>query len=235
MQPGGNQNAVATKEQILLAVNKAFYNALQAHAVLTVAQQTVNERQTVTNQVEALFKSKLKSELDSVLQASIWRKPNFCCWTRKTTRTPPSLRCLWSSVSKPAGVSAGRGSEPVDSPPGNVNDLISSLCRAAGNTFATVPVSVCQEISNRRTRLTLSQRPRPGGGRRHACRKWPLWLRYLMLEQHLRRGRRKCRDPLFNGFLYTARAREANLRAQVTQERLLDMRNSISRDVRTSC
>src|SRR5579864_5015865 len=59
-----NQNAIATKEQILLAVDKAFYNALQAHAVLTVAQQTVNERQTVANQVEALFKSKLKSELD---------------------------------------------------------------------------------------------------------------------------------------------------------------------------
>ena len=40
--------------------------------------------------------------------------------------------------------------------------------------------------------------------------------------------------PLFNGFLYTARAREANLRAQATQERLLDLRNLISRDVRTS-
>jgi outer membrane protein len=40
--------------------------------------------------------------------------------------------------------------------------------------------------------------------------------------------------PLFNGFLYTAKAREANLRAQATQERLLDMRNLIARDVRTS-
>jgi outer membrane protein len=40
--------------------------------------------------------------------------------------------------------------------------------------------------------------------------------------------------PLFNGFLYTARAREARLRAQAAQERLLDLRNRISRDVRTS-
>lgn len=40
--------------------------------------------------------------------------------------------------------------------------------------------------------------------------------------------------PIFNGFLYTARAREANLRAQATQERLRDMRNLISRDVCTS-
>jgi outer membrane protein len=40
--------------------------------------------------------------------------------------------------------------------------------------------------------------------------------------------------PLFNGFLYTARSREASLRAQAAQERLLDLRNRISRDVRTS-
>jgi outer membrane protein len=40
--------------------------------------------------------------------------------------------------------------------------------------------------------------------------------------------------PVFNGFLYTARAREANLRAQAANERLRDLRDTISRDVRTS-
>jgi outer membrane protein len=40
--------------------------------------------------------------------------------------------------------------------------------------------------------------------------------------------------PIFNGFLYSARAREANLRAQAADERLRDMRDRISRDVRTS-
>src|ERR1700686_5359873 len=57
-----NQNAVATKEQILLAVDQAFYGALQAQAVMAVAQQTVGARQTVADQVGALFKSKLKSQ-----------------------------------------------------------------------------------------------------------------------------------------------------------------------------
>ncbi len=59
-----NENAIATKEQILLAVNQAFFNALQAQAVLTVAQQTVKARQTVADQVGTLYKNKLKSELD---------------------------------------------------------------------------------------------------------------------------------------------------------------------------
>jgi outer membrane protein len=40
--------------------------------------------------------------------------------------------------------------------------------------------------------------------------------------------------PIFNGFLYTARGREAELRAQAANERVRDMRDRISRDVRTS-
>ena len=40
--------------------------------------------------------------------------------------------------------------------------------------------------------------------------------------------------PLFNGFLYSARSREALLKEQAAQGRRLDLRNRISRDVRTS-
>ena len=40
--------------------------------------------------------------------------------------------------------------------------------------------------------------------------------------------------PVFNGFLYSARSHEADLRAQATRQRLMDLRNRISRDVRTS-
>src|ERR1700733_13203327 len=59
-----NQNQIATKEQILLAVDQAFYSSLQSQAVLTVAQETVKARQTVSDQVNSLFQSKLKSGLD---------------------------------------------------------------------------------------------------------------------------------------------------------------------------
>jgi outer membrane protein len=40
--------------------------------------------------------------------------------------------------------------------------------------------------------------------------------------------------PIFNGFLFSARSREAALRAQAAQERLRDIRARIARDVRTS-
>ena len=58
------QSAAATREDILLAVDQAFYNALQTHAVLRVAEQTVASRQLLSDQVSALTNSKLKSDLD---------------------------------------------------------------------------------------------------------------------------------------------------------------------------
>jgi outer membrane protein len=40
--------------------------------------------------------------------------------------------------------------------------------------------------------------------------------------------------PIFNGSLFSSRSRETDLRAQATRQRLMDLRNRISRDVRTS-
>ncbi len=40
--------------------------------------------------------------------------------------------------------------------------------------------------------------------------------------------------PVFNGYLFTARAKEADLRAQAAREQLRDLQNTVARDVRTS-
>jgi outer membrane protein len=58
------QNALATREDIVLATDLAFYSALEAQATLQVANSTVSERQSVNDQVSALTASKLKSTLD---------------------------------------------------------------------------------------------------------------------------------------------------------------------------
>jgi outer membrane protein len=59
-----NANALATTEDIVLATDQAFYSALQAQALLKVAQQTVTTRQQVESQVNELAKNKLRSTLD---------------------------------------------------------------------------------------------------------------------------------------------------------------------------
>ena len=59
-----SQQAEATRDDIVLAVDIAFYNALEAQATLQVAKSTVKARQDVGDQVNALTSSKLKSTLD---------------------------------------------------------------------------------------------------------------------------------------------------------------------------
>ena len=59
-----NANSLATTEDIVLATDQAFYNALQAQALLKVAEQTVTTRQSVQHQVDVLTQNKLKSNLD---------------------------------------------------------------------------------------------------------------------------------------------------------------------------
>ncbi|HEX4646981.1 MAG TPA: TolC family protein, partial [Verrucomicrobiae bacterium] len=58
------ESALATRAQILLAVNSAYFDALQAQSVLDVAKQTVATRQLTFDQINELAKNKLKSGLD---------------------------------------------------------------------------------------------------------------------------------------------------------------------------
>ena len=56
-----HQNVQATRYDILLSVNQAFFEAQRAEAVQRVAQQTVSERQVVTDQVSAFVENQLKT------------------------------------------------------------------------------------------------------------------------------------------------------------------------------
>jgi len=58
------QRSEATREDIVLAADIAFYNALEARATLQVAESTVNARQAVSDQIDALTANNLKSTLD---------------------------------------------------------------------------------------------------------------------------------------------------------------------------
>ena len=231
-----NENSIATKEQVLLAVDKAFYNALQSRAVLTVAQQTVKDRQIVADQVGALFKSKLKSELDfsfanvNLAQANLLlldaqNNEDAAFATLSMVLGFPTLH-NWQLVEE---------TSPLAPPPGSVDDLISQA-------FSLRPeiLSLQYQYQSARKFQTAERDllfpsiralgavgDTPVGNTAVAPNPGALSNTYGAVGANVE-------IPLFNGFLYTARAREANLRAQATEARLADMRNLISRDVRTS-
>ena len=224
-----NQNAVATKEQVLLAVDQAFYSALQAHAVLTVAQQTVSARQTVSDQVEALFKSKLRSQLDFSFASVNLAQAKLLLLDAENNQDA-ALAALSAVLGYPGvhNFQLIEDTTPVASPPGNVDDLIASA-------FAMRPEILALDFQYRSAEKFQSAE--------HD-------LFYPTIEAVGVMGDTPVRNPvlsnwygavgvnvaipLFNGFLYSARSREAHLKTEATQDRMLDLRNRISRDVRTS-
>lgn len=225
------QNAVATKEQILLAVSQAFYEALQTQAVVTVAEQTVNERQTVANQINELFKNKLKSELDLS-----FANVNLAQAQLLLVDAQNSDNAARANLSMLMGFASLQNYQLVENqtttavqPPANVDDLIATA-------FAMRPeILALQFESQSANKFRIAERDllfpniralgvigdAPFGNSVVAN----TWYGAVGANMEI---------PVFNGFLYSARAHEAQLRAEASNERLRDMRDQIARDVRTS-
>ena len=58
------QTAQATRYDVLLQVNRSYFDVLHAQAVVKVAEQTVSARQLLSDQVTELARNNLKSQLD---------------------------------------------------------------------------------------------------------------------------------------------------------------------------
>jgi outer membrane protein len=231
-----NQNAMATKEQVLLAVDRAFYNALEARALVKVAETTVNERQTVASQVEALFKNKLKSELDfSFASVNLAQAQLLLLDAQNNENSAFATLSMVLGFPGLQDFQLAEETSPLKAPPSSVDDLIAQA-------FAARPEILSLQFQYQSARkFQTAERDllfpsiralgavgdTPVGNPAVAPSPSALNNTYGAVGGNIE-------IPLFNGFLYTARAREANLRAQATEERLRDMRNLISHDVRTS-
>ncbi len=60
----GAQNVQATRYDVLLQVNRAYFDVLHAQALIRTAQETIKTRQTVLDQVTQLAQNQLRSQLD---------------------------------------------------------------------------------------------------------------------------------------------------------------------------
>lgn len=224
-----NQNAIATKEQILLAVDQAFYSALQSQAVLTVARQTVDARQTVSDQVGALFNSKLRSQLDlSFANVNLAQAKLLLLDAENNENAALAALSSVLGYSNLQNFRLIEDTTPIALPPGNVDDLIASAFTMRPEILALdFQSQSAQKFQSAEHDLFYPTIQAVGVIGDTPVRNPVLsnWYGAVGVNVGI---------PLFNGFLYNARSREAQLRTQATQNRLLDLRNRISRDVRTS-
>lgn len=223
------QSAVATKQDTLLAVDQAFCNALQTHAVLHVAEQTVAARQLLSDQVSALTKSKLRSDLDLSF-ANVNLAQAKLLYLDALNNDKASMAALSAILGYPTleTFELVNETEPLAPPPAEVDPLIAEAFAKRPEILALEFQSESEEKLHRAAHdqmyPTISALGAFGDS---PVRDDVIYGPYAAVGVNVE-------IPIFNGFLFSAKSREADLRTQATRQRRMDLRNRISRDVRTS-
>ena len=224
-----DQNAAATTADITLAVDQAFYNVLETKALVIVAQQTVEARQLFVDKIKALTDAKLKSDLDlSFASVDLARGKLLLLEAQNNYQT--SL----------AGLSAILGF------PDEQNfQLVEESAAIAPPTLDVLPL-IQQALQQRPEILALQdqvQAAQKFGSAEHDLSRPTVNALGVVGEAPVRDNHIpnwygavgvNINIPVFNGFLYNARAKAADLETEVSRQKLSNLRNNIARDVRNS-
>lgn len=221
------QTQLATAADIELAVDQAFYGALRAQSLLNVAEATVSARQTFADRVQALFNSKLKSQLDlsfANVNASQARLLLLDAQNAKAAAFA-NLNALLGFEKQQTYTLTDESAAPAWPLPQKLDDLVASAFTSRPDLAALNDQFQAEEQLRRAERdlmfPTVSALGTVGDTPVRADQLSP-WFGAVGVNVGI---------PLFNGFAYSARAREANYRAQAAQQQVRDLRDRISRDV----
>jgi outer membrane protein len=224
-----NLNAQATAAQIKLAADQAFYNALQANAELKVAEQTVSARQLVSDQITTLFNNKLKSQLDvSFANANVSQAKLLLLDAQNNYQAALSL------LSEILGSSSQPQFDLVD-PETQLNPPPDVVAQLVDQAFSNRPEIAAQDYEYKAAqRFQKAERDLLLPDVRVLGTVGSVPTGAPQLESWYGAVGVNVNIPIFNGFLYPARSREAALRAQASHEQLRDLKDRIANDVRTS-
>ncbi|HMK29633.1 MAG TPA: TolC family protein [Terriglobales bacterium] len=224
-----DQNAIATAQQIGLVVDQTFYQTLQTAALVKVAAQTVAERQTVVDRVQALTTAKLKSDLDlSFAQVDLAQARLLLLEAQNNSNSAQA------SLSAILGFQSLQNFELVEedatfpAPPPDVDSLITEALQKrpdlAALAYGYQASRKFRDAERDLMRPTVSALATLGVVPFDTGH-MPSWWGAAGVNINL---------PVFNGFLFSARAHEAELASQAENQRLVDLRNRVARDVRTA-
>jgi len=231
-------NAQATTEDIVLATDQAFYSALENQALLKVAQQTVDTRQSVERQIDELAKNNLKSNLDLTF-AEVNLSQAKLLQLDAQNNLDSSMAALAAVLGLDHQVTFELSEDDTrpPAPPTDVDGLIRTAFQQRPDLQAFTYEQEAAEKFRRAQRDQLFPtvrtlgvagvtpvRPDCFGG----C--FPnyfvsSWYGAIGVNMGI---------PIFNGFLFSAQASEAKYRAQAAAENTRDLRDRIVRDVRTA-
>lgn len=221
-------NETASREEILLTVDEAFYHALASQAIRSVAQQTVAARQVTADQVRALTEAKLRSELDLsfanvdlqqakllLLNATNDNQESQAALNAVLGEEQPAIYTLVDET--PA--------TPVPAPQDSVPLLHLAFQSRPDLAALNLQADSAKAFSHAErdlSRPTISALGVTGDAPVRADQITTPWYGAVGVNMSI---------PIFNGGLFSARAKEATLRAQAANQNVQRLRQAIARDV----
>ena len=231
-EQASQQGFEATREQVLLDVDNSYFGVLRAQGVVRVAQQTVDARQLLFDQVNTLAQNNLRSQLD-VSFADVNLADAKLLLIRGQNELQEAYAQLTRALGSDTPITAALAEETVPSgPPANAEALVAQaiserpdvaqlrFAREAAYKFAyaerdlyrpSVTVGAVAGVIPVLTQVSAS--PTPDN--------------YAAAVVNVN-------VPVLNGGLFSARSAAAHLRAQQADQTLRDYQERVARDVRVA-
>jgi outer membrane protein len=231
-----NASALATTEDIVLATDQAFYNVLQAQALLKVAQQTVATRQQVESQIDELAKNKLRSTLDlTFAQVNLSQGKLLELDAQNNVQSTIAALTAVLGFDKQVAYELVDESTPLPPPPPDVDVLTNLALQQRPDlqalTFEQQASEKFRRAQHEQLFPTISALGLVGGTPVRPDCFGTCFPNYFVSSWFGAIGANMA-IPIFNGFLFTAQASEANFRAKAAAENARDLRDAVVRDVR---
>lgn len=220
------QSAEATRAQVLLQVDRAYFLVLRAQALLKVAEQTVRARQLVVEQVEALRRSGLKSGLDVSIASYNLSEARLLA-----SKAQNEVKAAYADLAVALGnrdeqvfelADEGLPADPVADQSTLVKDALLNRPELRGLQFE-------RDAAYQFLKAEKSLKMPSITGLWNAG-----WIPFgdSRLSSRYNAAGFSINIPIFNGRLYKAREAEAEYKARAVEQNLRDGENRIARDVR---
>jgi outer membrane protein len=219
-------NVTASRADVLLQVDTAYFGVLKAQSVLEVASETVKTRQLVSDQVTALEQNKLRSGLD-VTFANV----NLEQAKLLLVQAQNDLEASYADLSVALGYADQRNFQLAEqptpaSPPPDLNSLLAQALKNRPELASQqLDVNSAQSYATAERDLWLPTVSATGVAGLTPFRVDALSPRYAAAGFNVN-------IPIFNGRQFNALHAEAEAQANAQSQNLRGLQNDVARDVR---
>jgi outer membrane protein len=217
----------AFKADVLLQVDRAYFDALRADAVRRVAEETVSARQLVVDQVTALANANLKSALDvSFAQVNLSEAQLLLVQARNDLQS--SYARLTAAMGGAGGPYQLSDAPLPDAPPSDSAPLVAeALAKRPDIAAERQAAQATARFADAERALFFPTVAAAGAAGVAPYGATGLKDKYSAIGVNVN-------VPITNGNLFGARKAEALLRAEAESERVRDLENRVTRDVTTA-